>query len=53
MGELGDPGLYLIDFGVAKLYRNILTGEHIKLSEGKKLTGTARYASLNNFKGLE
>jgi casein kinase 1 len=53
VGELGDPGLYLIDFGLAKLYKNIHTGEHIKMSEGKKLSGTARYASLNNFKGIE
>lgn len=53
IGELGDPGLYLIDFGLAKLYKNLQTGEHIKLRDGKKLTGTARYASLNNFKGFE
>ena len=53
MGELGDPGLYLVDFGLAKLYKNIETDEHIKLSEGRKLSGTARYASINNFKGLE
>ena len=53
MGEFGDPGLYLVDFGLAKLYKNIQTDEHIKLSEGRKLSGTARYASINNFKGLE
>lgn len=50
----GDSNLvYLIDFGLAKKYRSSRTFQHIKFTEGKKLTGTARYASINALKGVE
>ena len=45
--------VYLIDFGLAKKYRSSKTLEHFPLKKGKKLTGTARYASINALGGLE
>lgn len=45
--------LFVIDFGLAKLYRNPYTFAHISPKQGKSLTGTARYASLNAHLGNE
>lgn len=44
--------IYSIDFGLAKRYRD-LKGSHIQNREGRSLTGTARYASVNAHEGKE
>ena len=45
--------VYLLDFGLAKKYRSSKTLQHYPMTHKKKLTGTARYASVNALRGCE
>lgn len=45
--------IHLIDFGLSKHYSDPLTSKHIRCKQGKSLTGTARFASINTHQGIE
>lgn len=54
MGREGKRNiLYLIDFGLAKMFKDPKTNVHIPFRENKSLTGTPRFASIDNHKGYE
>ncbi len=48
-----NENLYLIDFGLAKKYRSSRTLKQYPMTRKKKLTGTARYASIHALEGFE
>ena len=45
--------VYCVDFGLSKRYRHPKTLQHIPHRDGRSLTGTPRYASINNHLGIE
>jgi serine/threonine protein kinase len=53
IGYSDQSQLYLIDFGLAKQYRNAKTLQQKPMQKNKKLTGTARYASINALRGYD
>jgi len=52
LGKMSNQ-VHIIDFGLAKRYQDPETKEHIPCAEGKNLTGTAEYSSLNTHLGFE
>ncbi|KAI8337091.1 casein kinase I [Chlamydoabsidia padenii] len=52
IGKRGNQ-VNVIDFGLAKKFRDTRTHLHIPYKENKNLTGTARYASINTHLGVE
>ncbi len=51
VGELSDQ-VFLIDFGLAQLFRNLVTRRHIVQTYGSSVIGTVRYSSINCHLGL-
>ena len=45
--------VYILDFGLSKKYWSSKKNKHIPFCTNKKLTGTARYASINALSGCE
>jgi serine/threonine protein kinase len=45
--------IHMIDFGLSKKYYDDKNQMHIEYTQGKSLTGTARYASVNAHLGIE
>lgn len=43
--------VFVIDFGLAKKYKDTKSGLHIQAKGGKSLVGTARYASIASHEG--
>ena len=48
-----NANLFLLDFGLAKKFRSSKTLEHYPYIKKKKLTGTARYASIHALEEME
>jgi casein kinase 1 len=46
-GSASANSIHVVDFGMAKLYRDPMTKQHIPYRERKSHTGTARYMSTN------
>jgi len=51
--DLEERMIFLIDYGLVKMFRHPKTLVHKPYRTDKNLTGTARYASLNTHKGIE
>lgn len=49
----GSNTVYMIDFGLAKLFQNGKIGLHIQYMENRPFVGTANYASINTHLGIQ
>ena len=47
-----ENSVYIVDFGLARRYKNHRNGAHMAFLDGKPLVGTVRYASLNTHLGI-
>jgi len=52
-GSAAGTSVFCIDFGLSKRYRHPRTLQHIPQREGRSLTGTPPYASINNHQGVD
>jgi casein kinase 1 len=52
-GQADENQIHLVDFGMAKQYRDPRSKQHIPYREKKSLSGTARYMSINTHLGRE
>jgi len=52
-GTKGSNVIHVVDFGMAKQYRDPKSKQHIPYRERKSLSGTARYMSINTHLGRE
>jgi serine/threonine protein kinase len=50
--ESSSSTVFAIDFGLSKKFRSSKTLLHYEIRNNKKLTGTARYASINALLGV-
>lgn len=52
LGSSVKDTIFIIDFGLSKTYLD-RRGDHNEFKDGKSLTGTARYCSINTHNGLD
>ncbi|KAI8636819.1 kinase-like domain-containing protein [Parasitella parasitica] len=52
-GSTQENDIFVVDFGMAKLFRDKRTKQHIPYKERESLSGTARYMSINTHLGRE
>lgn len=46
------PLIYLVDYGLARLFQDVHSSDHIPLTTGQPFVGTATFASVNTHKGI-
>jgi serine/threonine protein kinase len=46
------PLIYLVDYGLARVFRDARNSDHIPLTTGQPFVGTATFASVNTHKGI-
>jgi hypothetical protein len=45
--------IYLVDYGLSRIYRDSRSGFHIPFHSHRSLVGTTRYSSINTHMGIE